>query len=587
MKEVSRVECTVSEMLLLILKKHGVKYICGLPAAQIGLIMDGASRDPELVYVTTRHEEAAGHMAASISRVTDTMGVCFATVGPGATNLVPGVAAAFADNIPMIVITGQNQAHTIDPSIDQLQSADQLALFRSITKWGAIVHHASRAPELFERAVHIARSGRPGPVHLDIPCDVGTQLCRYDLHQIPPYRLQRPVPNHHELQQVVEALRSARRPLLIAGGGVARSGGVAAFRRLVERTDMLALATANGRGVLDPADANTLGSGGLISGQAAIDAGQEADLVLAVGCKFSTFTPIHKPPHYPKPAEQKIIQIDIDANSLGRAAPITMGLVGDARATLLALLEALPDAGDFFQQDKGWKQSMLAKRDAARALYRETAKQSKVVGGAGLLNESAVAATIAELLPKDAIVAHDGGQAMMWTLSHIQVDSPERSLFVPGMGHLGFGLPYANAAKLAHPDRPVFCLTGDGAMGMTIQELETASRYGLNIIVVVFNDSYWGMYKPIGEILQNPDIGTRLSQVDFATVAKGFGCYAEDVAELGAIPEALQRAMASGKPALLNIGVDFTPHPMDFLWPNIILDGFQFPVQKAKLKAVA
>ncbi|QIB65427.1 thiamine pyrophosphate-binding protein [Kineobactrum salinum] len=187
-------ECTVSEMLLAILKKHGVKYICGLPAAQIGLIMDSASRDPDLVYITTRHEEAAGHMAASISRVTDTVGVCFATVGPGATNLVPGVAAAFADNIPIIVITGQNQARAIDPGIDQLQSADQQALFRPITKWNAIVHHPERAPELFERAIHIARSGRPGPVQLDIPCDVGTQLCRYNLTQTPPYRLQRPTP---------------------------------------------------------------------------------------------------------------------------------------------------------------------------------------------------------------------------------------------------------------------------------------------------------------------------------------------------------------------------------------------------------
>tara|TARA_R110002110_G_C13470525_1_gene720915 strand:+ start:25838 stop:27580 length:1743 start_codon:yes stop_codon:yes gene_type:complete len=579
-------ECTVSDMLLAILKKHGVKYICGLPAAQIGLIMDGASRDPDLVYITTRHEEAAGHMAASISRVTDTMGVCFATVGPGATNIVPGVAAAFADNIPMIVITGQNQAHAIDPSIDQLQSADQLGLFRSITKWGAVVHHARRAPELFERAVHIARSGRPGPVHLDIPCDVGTHLCSYDLEQTPAYRPQRPVPCREELERVANALRASRKPLLIAGGGVARSFGVAEFRELVQRTDMLAMSTANGRGVLDPRDANTLGSAGLVSGQAAIDAGQEADLVLAVGCKFSTFTPIHKPPHYPKPDFQKIIQIDIDAASIGRAAPVEIGLVGDAKATVAALLEVLGEGGDY-QQDADWKKSIVDRRDEARGIYSESAKETRVVGGAGLLNESAVAARIAELLPQDAIVVHDGGQTMMWTLSHIQVDSPESSLFVPGMGHLGFGLPYANAAKLAHPDRAVFCLTGDGAMGMTIQELETASRYGLNVIVVVFNDSYWGMYKPFGEMLENPEFGTRLSTVDFCTVAKGFGCYAEDVIELDAIPDAIQRAMDSKRPAVINIGVDFTPHPMDFLWPNIILDGFQFPEVQKKLKAVA
>lgn len=579
-------ESTVSGMLLEILKKHGVKYICGLPAAQIGLIMDGASRDPDFKYVTTRHEEAAAHMAASISRVTDTMGVCFATVGPGATNIVPGVAAAYADNIPLLVITGQNQARAIDPSIDQLQSADQLGLFKSITKWNASIHHAERAPELVERAIHIARSGRPGPVHLDIPCDVGTQLCSYDLDMIPPYQLKRPTPSRQELKQVVVALSAARKPLLIAGGGVARSGAVKAFRALMQATDMLSMATANGRGVIDPASPNYMGSAGLVSGQVAIDAGQEADLVLAIGCKFSTFTPIHKPPHYPKPKWQKIIQIDIDAECIGKAAPIEIGLVGDAKSTLEALLEML-NAGTEFHQDHEWKRSMQRKRRECDELYRASAVDAKVVGGTGLLNESAVARTIAELLPKNAIVAHDGGQAMMWTLSHIQVDSPEKSLFVPGMGHLGFGLPYANAAKLAHPDRPVFCLTGDGAFGMTIQELETAVRYGLKVIVIVFNDSYWGMYKPFGDILDNPAFGTKLTTVDFAKVAQGFGCYAENVTELKELSAAIRRSMESNKPAVINVGVDYTPHPMDFLWPNIILDGFQFPeVQKHKMHAV-
>lgn len=579
-------EMSVSAMLLEILKKHGVKYICGLPAAQIALIMDGASRDPDITYVTTRHEEAAGHMAASISRVTDTMGVCFATVGPGATNIVPGVAAAFADNIPMLVITGQNQAATIYPGIDQLQGADQLALFKPITKWNAVIHHASRAPELIERAIRVARSGRPGPVHLDIPCDVGSQLCSYDLDMIPPLQLPRPVPNAEELDQVVAALKSAKKPLLLAGGGVARSGGVVAFRKLVASTDMLALATANGRGVLDPCSVNTIGSGGLLVGQVAIDVAQEADLVLAVGCKFSTLTPVHKPPHYPKPDGQKIIQIDIDAESLGRAAPLEIGLVGDARMTIEALLERLGEEADF-AQDMGWKKSIQRRRDDGRALYRDTAREGKVVGGSSALNESAVASALADIIPKDAIIAHDGGQTFMWTLSHIQVDSPEKSLFLPGMGHLGFGLPYALGAKLAHPGRPVFCITGDGAMGMTLQELETAVRYDLNVIVVVFNDSHWGMYKPLADMLDNPDFGTQLTKVDFAAIAGAFGCHSEEVERLDQLAIAVQRSRAANKPALINVTVEFTPHPMDFLWPNIILDGFQFPEMPGnKLHAV-
>jgi acetolactate synthase-1/2/3 large subunit len=325
----------------------------------------------------------------------------------------------------------------------------------------------------------------------------------------------------------------------------------------------------------------------LIAGQVIIDAAQEADLVLAIGCKFSTFTPIHKPPHFPKPQDQKIIQIDIDAESIGRAAPISVGLVGDAKATIEALTRRLEEGVDL-QQDEQWKNSIQKKRRECDEVYSASASEAKVVGGNGLLNESAVAQALSGLLPTDAIIAHDGGQTMMWTLSHIQVDSPEKSLFVPGMGHLGFGLPYANAAKLAHPGRPVFNIAGDGAFGMTIQELETSVRYGLQVISIVFNDSFWGMYKPFGEMLQNPDFGTQLTTVDFCKIAEGFGCYAEDVSELGELSGAVKRSMESGKPAVINVGVEYTPHPMDFLWPNIILDGFLFPeVQQDAIQAVA
>ncbi len=577
---------SVSDVLLAILKKHGVRYICGLPAAQIGLIMHGASSDPDLTYVTTRHEEAAGHMAHAISRVTDTMGVCFGTVGPGATNLVPGVAAAYADNIPLLVLTGQNQAAEIDPSREQLQSADQLGLFRSITKWNACIHHAERAPELVERAIHIARSGRPGPVHLDIPCDVGTQLCEYDLATVPPYKLMRPVPNPEELQLVLETLLSARKPLLIAGGGVVRSGATSEFRALVETTCFPAISTVMGRGVLPPDSTFNIGSGGLIAGQPVIDACQNADVVLALGCKFGTFTPISKMPAFPKPAGQKIIQIDIDAESIGKAAAIDIGLVGDAKVTLQALLGMLAE-GPASNIDPDWLSSLKKAQQNYQNSVTAVAN-AKVVGGGSVLNEAIVARAISELIPQDAITIIDGGQAMMWGTTFIHADDPNRILADPGMGHLGFGLPFANAAKLAHPDRPVICVTGDGALGCTIQELETAARYELDIVVVLLNDSHWGMYKPFGEMLENPNFGTKLTQVDFAKVAEGFGCYGQTLNSIEALPAAFQRALTAGKPAVIDIEVEYTPHPMDFMWPSIILHGFQFPeVKQERMQAIA
>ncbi len=156
----------------------------------------------------------------------------------------------------------------------------------------------------------------------------------------------------------------------------------------------------------------------------------------------------------------------------------------------------------------------------------------------------------------------------------------------PAMGHPGFGLPFANAAKLAHPDRSVICITGDGALGCTVQELETAARYGLNILVVVFNDSHWGMYKPFGEILENSDFGTKLTEVDFARAAEGFGCYGPNITSLEALPNVFAKALSASKPTLINIGVEYTPHPMDFMWPSIIMHGFQFP-EAERMQAVA
>jgi acetolactate synthase-1/2/3 large subunit len=565
---------TVSDVILAILKKHGVRYFCGLPAAQIGLVMHGASSDPDFTYVTTRHEEAAGHMAHAISRTSGSLGVCFATVGPGAANLVPGVAAAFADNIPMIVITGQNQAAQVDPSRDQLQSLDQLGLYRSITKWSASVHHAERAAELTERAVHMALSGRPGPVHLDIPCDVGTFPCRYDLDTVPAYTAFRNLPSPAELDRLVAALRNARRPLLLAGGGVVRSGGVAEFRRLVERTGFPATTTIMGRGTIAPEDDRYIGSGGVIAGKGALEALQTADVILAVGCKFSTWTIVDKRPRFAKPAGQKIVQLDIDPEAIGKAVAVDIGLVGDAAETLRALADRMDEGGPF-ALDLGWRDKLRRTYLAYRGEVDQIAN-TKVVGAPELPNEATLARALTATLPPDALVVLDGGQTMMWMSTFYRPADPAAVLTEPGMGHLGFGLPFANAAKLAHPNRPVVCVAGDGAFGLTVQELETAARYRLNTISIVFNDSYWGMYRPLAEMLQNKNFGTKLTDVNFAKVAEGFGCYGEQVAGVDALPAAYARAVRSGKPAVLDVRTVYTPHPMDFVWNEVILQGMHF-----------
>lgn len=569
---------TVSSVLIKILKKHGIRHIFGLPAAQIGLLMDGAGKDPFFTYITTRHEEACGHMAHAIGKMTDGMAVCFATVGPGATNMVPGVAAAWADNIPMLVITPDNQHDSIEPGKDLLQNANQLDLYRAITKWNATIHSADRAGELIERAIHIARSGRPGPVHLNIPCDVGTMPCRHEVGSLPTIRRPRPVPCAEDMTAVVDMLTAAKRPVLLAGGGVVRAEGYEAFRELVDLTRFPATTTPHARGVV-PFDAPThVGSSGVMAGWGAAEALSEADVILAVGCKFSSFLPVNKPPLYPLTPGQKIIQVDIDGEVLGRNVPLAMGLVSDAKEFLVLLNRALE--GRTLSVDKDWVAAKVARYADFRKEVNAIA-DARVTEGTNMLNEAAVLRSIAGVIPGDSILATDGGQVMEWSQSFLEPRDPHHFLFVPGMGHLGFGLPMAIAAKALKRERTVICITGDGAMGMTGQELETAARYGLNVITFVLNDSHWGMYRPFGEqILDNPNFGTKLTDVNFAKVAEGYGCVGERIASLEEVPEAFERAQASGRPAVIDIQVDFTRHPVDDFWPAVVLRGMDLtPVE--------
>lgn len=566
------INSTVSGVLMEILKKHGIRHVFGLPAGQLALVMDGAGKDDYFRYATTRHEEAAGHMAHAVHVVTGEMAVCFGTVGPGATNLVPGVAAAWADNIPMLVLTPNNQLDRIDPGKDLLQNMDQIALYKPITKWNAMIRTSQRAPELIERAIYMARSGRPGPVHLDIPCDVGSWDCSHDLDSIPAIAPARPVPAPGDIDRIAAALRAAKRPLLLAGGGVARSGATEEFRQLMQRTGFPATTTAKAYGVVDFASPNHIGSAGILAGTAMVRACQEADVILAVGCKFSSWIPVNKPPKYTVSAGQQIIQIDIDDAMLGKNAPLALGLVGDAREALKLILEALGESAGY-AADPAW---IKALRDDYRA-YRaqvDAIADRRFTEGTQIANSAAVIREVARMAPRDAIFCIDGGQTMEWGLTFLQPSHPNNVIFNPGMGHLGAGLPAANAAKMARPDSTVILVTGDGAAGCTIQELETAVRYQLKTVMIVCNDSHWGMYRPIGEmVFQNKNFGSKLTDVDFAVVARGFGCHAERVASLEDLPAAFKRAMAAPGPALLDVRTDFTPHPMDGFWLDVVMYG--------------
>ncbi|MEA1672779.1 thiamine pyrophosphate-binding protein [Nitrospirillum sp. BR 11163] len=567
----NKITTTVSGLIIALLKKYEVKRVFGLPSAQLGIFMDGVSKDPYFTYVTSRHEECAGHMAHGATIPNNEMAVCFGTVGPGATNLLPGVAAAWADNIPMLVLTPDNPLWMLDPYVDMLQCVDQIALFKPVTKWSAMIREPSRAGELIERAIRMARQGRPGPVHLDLPVDVSAMEVTYDLDAIPAALPPRPVPSKGELDEVVKLLRGAKRPLLVAGGGVVRSGGTQAFRMLADRTGFPAISTVQGWGVIDPNSAGYIGSPGWHAGHAVIEAGRNADVILAVGCKFGSWTPVAKPPAVIGVDGQKIIQVDIDYEMIGKNAPVALGLLGDARETLVAINALL--GSDSLSINSSWLPSLSDVRktylDSVNSLADARPDDGSPIATPAFMRE------LARILPKDAIACLDGGQTSSWAMTFIDADQPGRAKFESGMGHMGAGLPMAIGAKVAAgPDQLVVVISADGSAGLTGQEMETAARLGIKVIMFVFNDSCWGCYKPLQDfVFRNPNWGTTVSNVDFSVVAKSYGCDGERITKPEEISEAFKRGLASQKPYVIDVQTSYAFHPLDPVFFGQVVTG--------------
>lgn len=569
-------ERTVSEIIISLMKKYGIRYVFGLPAAQISGFMDGVSSDSDFKYLTTRHEEAAAHMAHAIAKLTNTPALCFGTVGPGATNLVPGVAAAWMDNVPMVVLTANNQSYAAILDTDLLQACNQVELYSSITKWNAIITNPDLAPTLVERAMRNAVSGRPGPVHIDLPCDVGFMRGDYDVDLSPAWPTPLPSPDPELIGKAVEMLLAAKRPCIVGGGGVVRSGAVKEFRDLLDNTGFVATATLNGKGLVPPDHPYHIGSAGFLGGDGVIKGLQEADVILALGCKFSSWTLVQKPPAYPRVEGQQIIQIDIDSEILGKNARIDLGIIADAKVAIQALIDGLGE-NPKSAIDINWRDDVVKERAKYVEKVNAIAAES-IVASSGKLSTAAVIKTVAGLIGPETITVIDAGQSMQWAHTFMQTHDPFCLLYNPGMGHLGSGTPFANAAKFAFPGSQVVNIVGDGAFGCTIQELETAVRHGINAIHILINDSHWGMYRPLGEVIfANPDFGTALTNMDYAAIAKAFGCHGERVTQLEELAPAFARAVASGKPAVLDVVADFVQHPMDFIWPTVVLADAELP----------
>lgn len=544
------------DVLIKCLLKENVKYMFGIPGGQFLNMYDAIykwGKEQGIETVLFRHEAAAAHAADAWSRVTNTPGICFGTVGPGAMNLVSGVGAAWADNMPVITIVPQVNSE-IQDSFTLQGNLDQMTMFKPITKYQKSIWKIEDIPDAVHKVFREATGGRPRPVLLEIFEDAFLTEVEEDKIEIldfDRYRaIKQPSINQESIYDALRLLSEAKKPIIISGGGVARAEAWDELKEFAEYLQIPVLTTVMGIGTITNKSKCLMGAA--ISGPA-LKAAPEADVILALGCKFS-YTMGHGAEPFWKD-NQKLIQVDVDPSIIGRAKPITLGIVGDCKQFLLQMLKEIKKSDKIEKRE--WLDYLAETRQSNIEKTNKKAMRDKIP-----ILPKRLVKEILENLDDDAVLIIDGGDIAVHVVEQIDFykdRTPLSTLQAIGMGQLGTAIPYGIGAKLANPDRQAVAITGDGSFMINIQDLETAVRLNLkNLIYVVANNNAWGMIKSGQKLFMGKRfIDVDLPEFDYARCAEGFGCYAELITEPNEIKPAFERAKNSGKPAILDVKIDF------------------------------
>lgn len=541
-------ELTGAQALLEALKAEGVKHIFGIPGGAIIPIYDALYDERELVHILTRHEQAAAHAADGYARASGKVGVCMTTSGPGATNLTTGILNAYMDSSPVIAISGQVTTPAI--GTDAFQEADMLSVMLPITKHNFIVRSAREVPKIVRLAFKIATTGRPGPVHIDVPKNVQVEKAEVEIPAHIVYEKNpRIEPAQSEIARAVELLVHAKQPVIYAGGGTVISGASAEIIALAETLQAPVTTSLLGKGVIPETHPLSLGMLGMHGRIVANLAVTECDLLFAVGVRFSdraTGDVRHFAPR------AKIIHIDIDPVEIGKNVRADLGIVADAKLALRKLLEELN-----IHAQKGRTSEWIAritklKKDLAPKMdYDEVpTKPQRAIK------------EIMRVLDDEAIVVTEVGQCQMWAAHFFVVKKPRHFISSGGLGTMGFGFPAAVGAKVACPTSTVVNIAGDGSFLMNSQELATAVENGINVISCIFNNRYLGMVKQWQDIFysgRRSAVGLGNSP-DFVKLAEAYGAWGDRASRPSEIAPKLREAINSGRPAVLDIPIDPDEH---------------------------
>ena len=549
-----------SEILVRCLQAEGVQFIWGYPGGAVLYIYDALYKQDTIQHVLVRHEQAAVHAADGYARATGNVGVALVTSGPGVTNAVTGIATAYMDSIPMVIVTGQVPTPAI--GLDAFQECDTVGITRPIVKHNFLVKDVRDLASTMKKAFHIARTGRPGPVVVDIPKDVSLNRTQFHYPDTVEMRSYNPVRKGHggQIRKAVQLLLQAKRPYIYTGGGVVLGNAAAELRELADLLGYPVTNTLMGLGAMPATDPRFLGMLGMHGTYEANMTMQNCDVLLAVGARFDDRV-IGNPKHFAS-VERKIIHVDIDPSSISKRVKVDIPIVGDVKDVLQELISQIreaqqrPDSGAlsaWWSQINDWR-----KRECLKYKHSdEVIKPQFVVEKLWELTRE-----------RDAYITSDVGQHQMWAAQFYRFDEPRRWINSGGLGTMGVGLPYAMGIKLAKPEADVFCITGEGSIQMNIQELSTCQQYKTPVKVIALNNRYLGMVRQ----WQQLDYESRYSHSymdalpDFVKLAEAYGHIGLKIEKPSEVEPALKELLRiKDRTVFLDVRTD----PTENVWPMV------------------
>ena len=549
---------TGAEIVVRCLAEEGVKHVFGYPGGAVLYIYDAIFKQDKFQHILVRHEQAAVHAADAYSRSSNEVGVCLVTSGPGVTNAVTGLSTAYMDSIPMVVITGQVPTNAIGQ--DAFQECDTVGITRPVVKHNFLVKDVKDLAETIKKAFYIARTGRPGPVLVDIPKDVSMQKATYSYPKEVEMRSYRPVDKGHagQIRKAVQLLLAAERPMIYTGGGVILANASNELNKLVEKLGFPITNTLMGLGAYRATDKKFVGMPGMHGTYEANMAMQHCDVLIAIGARFDDRV-IGNPKHFAT-NPRKIIHIDIDPSSISKRVKVDIPIVGNVKDVLIELLSQLdaaeqrpnPAVQKWWQQIEDWR--------GRECLRYATSTE--------LIKPQSVVEKLWEVTGGDAYVTSDVGQHQMWAAQYYPFDKPRRWINSGGLGTMGVGLPYAMGVQMANPGATVACITGEGSIQMNIQELATCKQYHLTPKIILLNNRFLGMVRQWQEL----DYGSRYSESymdslpDFEKLAEAYGHVGMRIEKPGDVEGALRDAFAM-KDRL--VFMNFITDRSENVWPMV------------------